>query len=324
VTGRVVLEAGLGACFLSVLLLVAAVRGLSRAASGPEWARRIDRYRTPDPRRDATSVRRGAPRALLALGEWAVRSRGLEERISRDLDRAGLSLRPHEWLLLRIASAAMLGAVLAVASDAPAAGLLLGSAAGWVATRAYLGTRIRRRLMAFSDQLPDALQLVASSLRSGFTVSQAAERLARQDLRPLGGEMARAVAESRIGVSIEDALDRVAARMDCPDLSWVVMAIHIQREVGGNLADVIDTTVGTMRERTRLRRQVQALSAEGRLTAYILIALPLVIGGFMLVVRPAYMHPLLTQPIGVLMLVVGAFSLVVGWFWMSRIIKVEA
>jgi tight adherence protein B len=101
------------------------------------------------------------------------------------------------------------------------------------------------------------------------------------------------------------------------------MAIRIQREVGGNLADVIETTVETMRERTRLRRHVRALSAEGRLSAYILIALPFGCSGFMFLIRPEYTKILFTDPMGLLMLVGGAVLLSVGWFWISRIIKVE-
>lgn len=320
--GRTMLWVGLGVCFVAVMLLVLVLAGLVRRSAGPEWARRIDRYSVRGARPDADGGRR-APRGLRALGERLVRPAGGEERVARDLDRAGLPLRPHEWVLLRVAIAATLAAVALPSAGTPA-GAAVAAAGGWLATRAFLSARIRRRLTAFGDQLPDALQLVAGSLRAGFTVAQAIDRLARQDLRPLSGEMARAVAATRIGASVEDALDTAAARMDCPDLSWVVMAIRIQREVGGNLADVIETTVETMRERTRLRRHVRALSAEGRLTAYILIALPIVLGAFMLLVRPAYMRPLFTQPLGVLMLVSGAASLVIGWIWMSRIVKVEA
>jgi tight adherence protein B len=195
---------------------------------------------------------------------------------------------------------------------------------GWFGTRAYLSARVTRRLNSFADQLPDALQLIASSLRSGFSVSQSLDRLSQQDIQPLGGEMSRAVTQTRLGVGIEDALDTVAGRMDCRDLSWVVMAIRIQREVGGNLADVIETTVETMRERTHLRRHVRALSAEGRLSAYLLIAMPIFVVGALSVLRADYLKPLFSTPVGVVLLVTGTVFMVVGWFWMSSIVKVEA
>jgi tight adherence protein B len=135
--------------------------------------------------------------------------------------------------------------------------------------------------------------------------------------------MARALAQTRLGISIEEALDTVADRMECQDLHWVVLAIRIQREVGGNLADVIDTTVETMRERTRLRGHIRALSAEGRLSAYVLIALPIVTSAVLFVIRPQYMRPLYTQPLGILMLIGGTTAVTIGAFWINRLIKVE-
>ena len=144
-------------------------------------------------------------------------------------------------------------------------GLLFGGLLGWLGTRFYLRFKMSRRCAAFADQLPDTLQLVASSLRSGFSLLQALDGVVREGSAPASTEFARALSDGRLGIDIEDALDKVADRMRCQDLSWVVMAIRISREVGGNLAEVLLTTVHTMRERSQVRRQVRALSAEGRL-----------------------------------------------------------
>jgi Flp pilus assembly protein TadB len=133
----------------------------------------------------------------------------------------------------------------------------------------------------------------------------------------------RALAETRLGVEMEDALSRVAARMSSKDLAWAVVAIRVQREVGGNLAEVLSTTGATMREREALRRHVRGLAAEGRLSAYILIALPLLVALVMLLTRPSYLVPLVTTALGVAMLIVGIALMVLGTFWMTRIVKVE-
>jgi len=145
----------------------------------------------------------------------------------------------------------------------------------------------------------------------------------REDTQPSAGEFSRALAETRIGGELEAALDRVADRMDSTDLRWSVMAIRIQRSVGGNLVEVLHNTVDMMRERASLRRHVRALSAEGRLSAYILIALPLLVGAWLFFSRGSYMRPLYTTPIGVAMLIGGAVLVAVGTVWMRNVIKVE-
>src|SRR6185437_2866651 len=154
-----------------------------------------------------------------------------------------------------------------------------------------------------------ALQLVVGALRSGFTLQQAVDALVREGPDPVAGEFSRALAEIRLGGDLEDALDRVAARNSSRDLAWLVMAIRIQREVGGNLSEVLETAVETMRERGRLRRHVRALSAEGRLSAYVLVGMPVVLSIWMFLVRRSYLKPLYTEPLGIAMLVAAAVML---------------
>ena len=135
--------------------------------------------------------------------------------------------------------------------------------------------------------------------------------------------MRRAIIEARLGVQMETALEAVATRMKSIDFSWVVMAIRIQREVGGNLAEVLTTVAATMRERERLRRQVSSLSAEGRLSAWILGALPVVFTLFLLLTRPDYLAPLFNTPLGLVMLTVASILLIVGILWLVKLVKVE-
>jgi tight adherence protein B len=201
---------------------------------------------------------------------------------------------------------------------------LFGLLIGWASTVVYQMLRIDRRARLFAEQLPDGLQLVIGSLRSGFSLSQALESLVREGPQPVASEFGRALAEHRLGADVSDALDRVAQRTGSEDLAWAVMAVRIQREVGGNLAEILQTSVETMRERGRLRRHVRALSAEGRLSAWVLIFVPLGLGLFMFLYRRPYLMPLFTDPRGILLVVGGAVLFLVGIFWMTRVIRVEA
>lgn len=264
-----------------------------------------------------------ASQVALGWADRAVQARGLESSWSTALDRAGMPLRPKEWLIIRL-GVALVAAALTVLLlpfwlvTAPLLGVL-----GWLLAGGYVRLKGNKRLKAFADGLPDVLQLVAGSLRSGFSLPQAVDNAAKDGQEPLAGEFARALAESRLGVPLEDALDRVAERMNSTDLTWTVMAIRIAREVGGNLAEVLLSTAETMRERGRIQRQVRVLSAEGRLSAYVLIALPLGILAFMVAFRGSYIAPLVTDPIGWVMSFYGVLSVLVGTWWMSRLVKLE-
>ena len=196
------------------------------------------------------------------------------------LDNAGMAMQPKQWTQVRLA-ALVIGAVL-VGILLGLIGILLGALVAWLVTGAYPRFRERRRQAAFADQLPEALQMVVGSLRSGFSLAQSLDGVVRDSPPgPLTVELGRALSEVRLGADLADALERTATRVDNNDLSWAVTAIRIQRDTGGNLAEILETTVETIRERGRLARHVRALSAEGRLSAYVLIALPFVLAGWM-------------------------------------------
>lgn len=314
----------LGLTFTTVLALVLAVVTPSRGASdGKRAVDRITRYAQGGSRAQAAPQEGSAARTAVAVTEQVLRARGWDDTLGERLDLAGMSLKPADWTLLRIAGGAALIAVLVVLDVHFLLAVPIGAALAWAATAVWVNIKIGRRRAAFSDQLPDVLQLVAGSLQSGFSLAQALDAVVREDTQPSAGEFSRALAETRIGVELEDALDKIALRMRSDDLRWIVMAIRIQREVGGNLAEVLLTTVATMRERAHTRRQVRALSAEGRLSAYVLIALPIGIGSFFFLTNPEYMRPLHTTGVGIVMLVVAALLVVVGMFWMRKLVKVE-
>ena len=238
------------------------------------------------------------------------------------LDAAALPVRGSEWLVIRcaaaLATALLLGLLLPWWIGVPA-----GLVAGFLVPSALLTGRIEQRRKRFAEELPETLQMIVSSLRSGFTLQHGIANSVRDGDGPVAAELRRALSETRLGAELEDALEGVGQRTGNHDMQWLVMAIRLQREVGGNLSEVLQTTADTMREREQLRRTVRTLSAEGRLSATILFALPVILGLWMFLFRSAYVRPLITEPLGLLMLAAAAGLLVVGGLWLRRVVRVE-
>ena len=248
-------------------------------------------------------------------------SKDLETRISQRLSGAGSKLTAAEWVLLH-AMIAVLSGLAGMVFGGPLLaffGLLGGVVLPWYA----LKVRHKRRLARFNGQLAQTLGLMAGGLQAGLSLPQAVDTVVREGHEPMAGELRRALVEQRLGIDITDALDSVGERMDSADFGWVVMAIRIQREVGGNLAEILHTVADTIREREFLRRQVRALSAEGRLSGYILTGLPVLVFVYMLFVNRDYVSVLYTTTPGYFMLAAAVFLLGLGSYAMSRLAKVE-
>ncbi|WP_299057765.1 type II secretion system F family protein [uncultured Nocardioides sp.] len=248
---------------------------------------------------------------------------GLEARIAGRLEAAGSPMKAHEWLLLHAAVFVGLTLlVLLVSGGNPLLTLLalvLGAVGPWV----VLGLKVARRRKKFDAALPDTLQLISGSLSAGLSLMQSVDTIVREGVEPMVSEFRRAIVETRLGVDLEDALEGVAERVGSRDFGWVVMAVRIQREVGGNLAELLDTVAATMRERQYLRRQIASLSAEGRLSAYVLGGLPPVFLGYLVLTNYTYVEPLFTDPRGWIMLGAATLLLLVGFFWMTKMVKME-
>jgi tight adherence protein B len=251
------------------------------------------------------------------------RNRGLEARIARRLEGAGNPLKPAEWLLLHTAVFIGAGVVGLLFGQGSVVVGLLFMAGGAVLPWLYLGFKRKRRRKAFNSSLPDTLQLMSGSLSAGLSLAQSVDTVVREGSEPISSEFKRVLIETRLGVNLEDALEGVAERYDSKDFHWVVMAINIQRQVGGNLAELLDTVAGTMREREYMRRQVSALAAEGKLSAWVLGGLPPAFMCYLLIANRDYVMPMFTEPLGWLMLGGAACLLGLGIFWMSRLVKVE-
>jgi len=265
--------------------------------------------------------------SLVNLGDKVMDNRDSTPRTQRLLERADLPLRPGEWAVLRVMAIVVgLAGGMLLLHGGPIStlfGIVLGVMVGIFAPALFLKLAAARRARKFEGQLPDVLTLVASSLSTGFSLLQALDAVAKDAAEPSAKEFSRALAETRIGADIDDSLAHLADRMDSTNMRWTGMAITIQRQVGGNLAETLRNTAATLRDRESLRRHVRALSAEGRLSAYILIALPIGIFLYMLVVNKPYVELLWTNMIGIGMLVGGLISLVIGVFWMRKVVDVE-
>jgi tight adherence protein B len=214
---------------------------------------------------------------------------------------------------------------------AGAVGLLLGgvlpalllAAAVPVITRVWIGIRIGARQAKFADQLEDSLQLLSSSLRAGHSMLQALNSVAREAEQPTSEEFTRIINQTRVGREVGDALADTAARMQSDDFSWVTQAIAINREVGGNLAEVLDAVGSTIRERNQIRRQVKALAAEGKMSAYVLMALPFGITIFLAVANPSYLATFTTSLLGYALIGVSVVMLVIGALWLRKVINIK-
>jgi tight adherence protein B len=260
-------------------------------------------------------------RAVHATGQFAERQ-GVLTKIEAMLERANLPLRPAEAIFFYAIGVVVLGLALLALVGSPAAALLgVGLAA--LVPPAILSFLAERRRKQFESLLPDTLQLMASTLRAGYSLMQGVEAVSQEVSEPMGRELRRVVTEARLGRPLEEALDGISARMDSADFAWGVMAIRIQREVGGNLAELLVTVADTMTERERLRRDVKALTAEGKISAIVLGILPVGLGGFIYSINPEYMDPLFHTTTGKIMLFGSVGLALFGFWWMKKTIEID-
>ncbi|MDQ1661421.1 MAG: tight adherence protein [Blastococcus sp.] len=237
------------------------------------------------------------------------------------LERAGISKSLPDFVLTVGLLALGLGVVVSLL-----AGVLLGLLAVVVVplgAKMLLKVKAGRRQAAFADQLDDSLQLMASSLRAGHSLLRAVDSVSHEAASPTAEEFSRIVNETRVGRDLNDSLDEVAERMGSDDFTWVAQAIAIHREVGGNLAEVLDAVCRTIRERNAIRRQVKALAAEGKLSAIVLMALPFGIVSFISITNPAYLAAFTTSAIGYAMLAVAAGMMTVGGLWLKKTVAIK-
>jgi tight adherence protein B len=308
------------ALLLSVLFVPQADRAASRTLRrGVTMIQRGDSSRArPASGMSASSI----GRAAMDLVERAPKPEGYDDRLQVEIDRAGWQLRATEFTTIRIVSTLGGLAVLWALTGSFVFGIL-GAVLGFFGPMLFLSNAKTRRRAKFMKQLPDTLQLLAGTLKAGYGVLQAIDTVVKEVEDPTSTEFQRALTEARLGLPLEDSLGDMAERIDSDDFRWVVVAMNIQRQVGGNLAELLETVAATLRGREQVRRQISALSAEGRLSAVILIALPFVILGFLLVTNPGYLTPLLTNVLGWIMLGIVSVLMLIGVVWIRKMIAID-
>jgi tight adherence protein B len=275
---------------------------------------------------DGTTKERGAisliPESLVVRAEKIAERRGFSAALRIKLDRAGMSLRTGEFVA---------GSAILVLAGYLAGTLLFGSVwigmifgiLGGVLPLVLLSFKMGRRSKRMHAQLPDVLSILASSLRAGHSFLQSLDLVAQEIGEPSSVEYRRLLAELRLGRELNDSLDAMALRIGSEDFKWAIVAVKIQREVGGNLAEILDTVAATLREREAVRGQIKALSAEGRLSMYLLCGLPFAVAGYMMLVNPEYLSLLWTTNMGLVMLAVGGALMSLGIIWMRKVVKID-
>lgn len=311
------------AAFLCIALLVLAIAEVFGSERN-QLRRALSPYSDePGEQRDFSKLADSelVKRAVAATARAAER-RGLLQAVEARLQQADLPLKPAEALF-----GTAVGAIIAIIIGfilMKFIGMFIAAILFAFLPFAAVNFMAARRRRKFTSQLPDTLQLLAGSLRAGYSFVQGMDAVAKQTESPMGDELTRAISEARLGRPLEESLEDVSQRMGSPDFEWAVMAIRIQREVGGNLAELLMTVSETMIARERLRREVLALTAEGRISAIILCILPFAIGAVIMVMNPVYMQPMLSNLLGQIAIAVAVMMIIVGYVIMNKLIKIEA
>ncbi|MGI6035855.1 MAG: type II secretion system F family protein [Limnochordia bacterium] len=246
-------------------------------------------------------------------------ARGLE----LELQKADIPLKGAEFLTLNILTFLLPLIGISFLKGGFSALALAGGLFGALLPRLYLLQRQRGRLARFNTQIADALVLTANSLRAGYSFLQSMEITAREMQPPISSEFARALKEMNLGMPTEEALEATAKRVGSDDLDLVVTAVIIQRQVGGNLARILENIAETIRERVRIKGEIKTLTAQGRISGVIITLLPLGIGLFIFTINPGYLKALFTHPLGKLMLGLGLVGQLLGMLIIRKIVNIE-
>jgi tight adherence protein B len=327
-----------GVAALAILLIAA---GIATSGSGSGISARLERYASGRGEQKAAAAGQGglqdliSQSAALAQLNKVVEQRDFGANLAREIARADLKLKVSEFLGIWAASIVgvpLLFLVLSIGLEAlrtPLA-LLAGALIGFLLPRFWLGRRKAGRLNAFNKQLPDTITLIANALRAGSSFLQAIELVVRESRPPVSTEFGRVIREVNLGLPFEQALENMVRRVKSDDLELMATAISIQHTVGGNLAEILDSIAFTIRERVRIKGEIRTLTAQQRLSGYVVGFLPIGLAGFIFVAAPKFFDPMFAKPPemlglpgGVIILIVGGFAMFVGFMLIRRIVDIE-
>jgi tight adherence protein B len=238
------------------------------------------------------------------------------------LRRSGLPLKPEEYILFKWLAAGISGVLLLLVSGNIIL-MIPGFLLGLLFPRWYVKKKIKERVVRFNDGLPDMISTIVGSLRAGFSFQQALKAVTEEAGSPIKEEMESVLKEMQYGASLEDSLNDLKNRMPSEDLDLMIQAILIQRQVGGNLATVLDKIVQTIRERTKIHRQISSLTAQGRLSGIVIGLLPIILAFVLYLIEPEYIGTLFNHPVGIALIAAGLVSGTIGFFLIRKITSVE-
>jgi tight adherence protein B len=328
-----------GTLALGILLVFVA---LARGGGGTAIGERLERYASgKEAKAEEAPSGQGpitdliAQSAALAQLNRAVEQRDFGANMARELARADLKLKVSEYLLLWAAAIVGVPAIMFVLGfvfpslQNPLV-LLVGLVAGFFLPRWYVKRRQKKRLNAFNKQLPDTIVLIANALRAGSSFLQAIELVVRESHPPISSEFQRVIREVNLGLPFEQALENMVRRVRSDDLELMATAISIQYQVGGNLAEILDSIAFTIRERIRIKGEIRTLTAQQRLSGYVVAFLPIGIAGFLFVIAPKFLEPLWDSsvavmgiPVGIILIAMGGISMFTGFIIIRRIVDIE-
>ena len=316
--------------FIGVLLFFWGISSMMGGAGPETLESRMQRYaggpQVAQEKKAAKKERREIdPFATLSSD---VADKRFASRVQRDLARADLRLRVAEYYYLRVGLAVGLCAILFLLRDPLSA--VVGAILGYFGPRIWVGRRIGGRLNAFNKQLPDTITLLANGLRAGSSFLQAVELVVRESRPPMSTEFSRVIREVNLGLPFEQAMENMVRRVRSDDLELMATAINIQHTVGGNLAEILDSIAFTIRERIRIKGEIRTLTAQQRLSGYVVGFLPIGLAGFLFVAAPHFMDPMfhkppeaLGLPLGMIILFFGGFMMFIGFMLIRRIVDIE-
>jgi len=315
--------------------------GISSSTGGSGIGARLERYasgRRPEAEKKASSGSLSeaitSSAALTSLNK-VVENRDFGANLSRDLARADLKLKPSEFLVIWFGC--IIGLPLLCLLLSPFLGtlanplvLVVAGLIGLFIPRFYLNRRKAGRLRAFNDHLADTITLIANALRAGSSFLQAVELVVRETQPPISTEFSRVIREVNLGLPFEEALNNMVRRVRSDDLELMATAITIQHQVGGNLAEILDSIAFTIRERVRIKGEIRTLTAQQRLSGYVVAGLPIALVAFLFLVAPSFMQPMFQKPpefmglpMGLVILAFGGFMMLLGFLAIRRIVDIE-
>ena len=245
--------------------------------------------------------------------------------LSRDLARADLKLRPAEYIAVMVITIIVSGVIGFIISSSLIFAFI-GMVVGAFLPRMYVKRQEKNRLKKFDNQLSDMLNLMVNGLRAGFSTLQAMEAVSRELPPPINDEFHRVVQEMQLGIMMEDALEHLLRRINSEDLDLVITAINVQREVGGNLAEILDSISFTIRERVRIKGEIQALTAQGRATAWVISAMPIALTALLFLINRSYIMQFFnpeTRSCGIPIIVLAAVMIITGFIATQKIVDID-